>query len=71
MQVHELIDVLLGLPQTADVYIDCAFGKDQQSVKCISKNVFANRVILQDHFTTREPRLITGHDGTVYEVPWP
>jgi hypothetical protein len=40
------------------------------------RGVFHNRrnnagiVVIQDHLTSREPKMVKGFDGSMYEVPW-
>jgi hypothetical protein len=73
VQVRELIEILLALPQEDTVYVNMTH---ELNVDLPLRGVVNPRrnnttcVVLQDHLTTREAKVVKGYDGSVYEVPW-
>jgi hypothetical protein len=70
MQVRELKKILETLPDNLDCRIDK--HTDVESSVLMLRIVHDTKsVIFCDHYVIRQPKTITAHDGTEYEIPWP
>ena len=68
MQVRELIEQLQKMPQDAECFLESI--TEIHNLRSVYLGLH-NRVYIKDHFVIRQPKTITAHDGTEYEVPWP
>jgi hypothetical protein len=64
MQVRELVEILMNMPQGAMICIG------DKPVLAVNTDPNKRIITLSDHLYEKQVRTVTAFDGSIYEVPW-